>query len=275
MYNYESYEDSAAILREKLHDFKPEILLITGSGLGELAEDLSEPTCVPYVDIPRMRKSTAPGHEGRFAAGSLGGKRVLMMQGRLHMYEGYTDEEVAFPVRLAYLLGARSLIVTNVSGGVNLQYRIGDLVMLTDLIKFAAPDPLIGPNIAEFGPRFPEMTHVFSAEYRTLAQDIARSQSLELKEGVYFYTTGPQFETPAEIRAIRILGGDLAGMSTAPECLAAVHCGMRILGISLVVNMAAGILDMPFSKQEVSEAVFAGKARLSRLITQFVESVTV
>ena len=185
----------------------------------------------------------------------------MIMQGRFHVYEGYTAEEVAYPVRVAKLLGVQILIATNAVGGINLEYKVGDLVALNDFIKLSFPNPLIGKNIPEFGPRFKDMSHVFDRDFLRLVKEIAREQGITLREGVYFYATGPQYETPAEIRAFRTLGGDVVGMSTVHECICAAHSGMKILGISLVTNMAAGVLDKPLTEEEVIMEAEAAKDR--------------
>jgi len=271
MFTYQDYTESADYIKSRLRGFSPAYLLILGSGLGALAEQAQNPIYIPYGEIPHFKTSTAPGHAGRFVCGGLGGRPVMIMQGRMHIYEGYTAEEAAYPVRVAKLLGAHTLIATNAAGGVNLEYRAGDLVALNDFVKLSFPNPLIGKNIPEFGPRFPDMTYVFDRDYLKLIKKIAAEQGLTLREGVYFYATGPQYETPAEIRAFRLLGADLVGMSTAPECICAAHAGMRILGISLVTNMAAGVLDKPLSETEVIEAANAAADRFSRLLLTFLQ----
>ena len=273
MLNINDYLEGAARLRERLSGFEPEILIILGSGLGSLGERLSSPIVIPYGEIPHMKHSTAPGHSGKFLAGVLGGRRVLMMQGRLHFYEGWTADDIVFPIRTARLIGIDKLIVTNAAGGINEGYKPGELMLISDLIKLNAVSPLIGPNIDEFGPRFPDMTHVFDREFMESFRRVAASHGESVHEGVYYYCTGPQYETPAEIRAMRILGADAVGMSTAPECIAARHCGMRILGITLITNMAAGILDKPLSCEEVIEAGSAASERLSAYVTEFLEVI--
>lgn len=271
MLTYNDYADSAKALCRKLGEFCPEVLIILGSGLGNLGDRLKDPIAVPYSEVPRMKYSTAPGHKGRFLAGVLGGKNVLMMQGRLHFYEGWAAEDAVFPIRLAKLMGVEKLIVTNAAGGINTEYKPGELMLISDFIKLNAVNPLIGPNIDEFGPRFPDMSKVFDREYMDLFRSVAEAHGERVHEGVYFYCTGPQYETPAEIRAMRILGADAVGMSTVPECIAARHCGMRILGITLVTNMAAGILDKPLSGEEVIEAGAAASERLSAYVTEVLE----
>lgn len=273
MLKFDDYSKGAAALSEKLGGFRPEVLIILGSGLGNLGDRLKEPIVIPYSEIPHMRYSTAPGHKGRFLAGVLGGKNVLLMQGRLHFYEGWAAEDAAFPVRIAKLIGIEKMIVTNAAGGVNTDYRPGELMLISDFIKLNWVNPLIGPNIDEFGPRFPDMSKVFDREYMARFREVAVSHGENIHEGVYFYCTGPQYETPAEIRAMRILGADAVGMSTVPECIVARHCGMRILGITLVTNMAAGILDKPLSGEEVIEAGNAASERLSSYVEEFLERI--
>ena len=271
MFQFKDYADSADYIRGRLGGFSPAYLLILGSGLGVLAERIQNPIYIPYNEIPHFRASTAPSHAGRFVCGELGGKPVMAMQGRLHIYEGYTAEEAAYPVRAAKLLGVQTLIVTNAAGGINTGYQVGDLVALNDFIKFSFPNPLLGANIPEFGPRFQDMSRVFDRDYIKLVKQIAEEQGITLREGVYFYATGPQYETPAEIRAFRILGGDVVGMSTVPECMCAVHAGMKVLGISLVTNMAAGVLDQPLSEEEVIREGEAAQDRFSRLLLAFLQ----
>ena len=273
MFTIDQYQQSAEYLRSRLDGFAPELLLILGSGLGGLAEQVERPLYIPYGDVPYFKKSTAMGHAGRFVAGMLGGKRALLMQGRLHVYEGHTMEEVAYPVRVAKLLGIETLVVTNAAGGVNLELKGGKLMLIRDYIKFTLDNPLMGPNLPEFGPRFPDMTYVFDRDLRETFKAVAAAQGESVAEGVYFYMTGPQYETPAEIRAIRALGGDAVGMSTVPEVIAANHCGMKILGVSLVTNMAAGVLDQPLSGQEVIEAANAASARFEKLMIAFLEAL--
>jgi len=271
MFQFQDYDESADYIKKRLNGFSPAYLLILGSGLGVLAERVGDPVYIPYSEIPHFRTSTAPSHVGRFVCGELGGKPVMVMQGRLHVYEGYTAEEVVYPVRVAKLLGVQSLIATNAAGGINVGYQVGDLVALNDFIRLSFPNPLIGKNIPEFGPRFQDMTHVFDRDYLELIKKIAAEQNIALREGVYFYASGPQYETPAEIRAFRLLGGDVVGMSTVHECICAAHASMRILGISLVTNMAAGVLDQPLTETEVIEEAQRAQDRFSRLLLTFLQ----
>jgi len=246
MLEYSAYQEAAQCLKDKLGDFVPEVLVILGTGVGYLADEVENPIIVPYKEVPHQRVSTAHSHKGNFVFGKLSGKNVMVMQGRIHIYEGYTPDEVTFPVRVAKLMGCHTMIVTNAAGAVNYNYRPGDIMLIADQIRLFDPDPLIGPNIPEFGGRFCDMTDVYTASLRTMAMETASEMGLQLKEGVYFYFTGPQFETPAEIRACRILGGDAVGMSTVPEAIAAAHCGMKILGFSLMVNMASGMVKTAY-----------------------------
>lgn len=273
MFTIAQYRESADYIQKALGGFSPEVLLILGSGLGGLAERVQSPVYIPYGEIPYFKESTAIGHAGRFVAGLVGGKRALLMQGRLHAYEGHTMEEVAYPVRVARLLGVGTLIVTNAAGGVNLELAGGKLMMIKDYIKFSLGNPLMGPNLEEFGPRFPDMSYVFDQSLRDTFRQVAAGLGEDVAEGVYFYMTGPQYETPAEIRAIRILGGDAVGMSTVPEVIAANHCGMRILGISLVTNMAAGVVDEPLSGPAVVAAANAVGEKFQKLMVAFLEAL--
>ena len=273
MFTIEEYRASAKVLEDKLGSVMPEILIILGSGLGDLGEYVENPIIIEYREIPNMGVSTAIGHKGRFIAGQLGGKNVLLMQGRLHFYEGWSAEQVVFPVRLARLIGIEKLIVTNAAGGINTAFNCGDLMLINDFIKLNGMNPLIGPNIDEFGVRFPDMSKVFDREFMQIFRDIAKENGETVREVVYFYCTGPQYETPAEIRAMRMLGADAVGMSTVPECIAARHCGMRILGITLVTNMAAGILDKPLDGNEVIAAGKAAGARFCKYVIEFLRRV--
>lgn len=266
MLTYEQYQESAQYIRQQIGQFRPEILLTLGSGLGFLADEAKDPIFVPYGQIPYFKTSTAPDHAGRFVFGRLAGRRVMIMQGRLHLYEGYDAQQVSYPVRVARLLGVETLVVTNACGAVNTAYRVGDVMLIADHIRLFDPDPLIGPNLDEFGPRFCDMTYAYDPALRQIAREEATRLDMPLREGVYFYFTGPQFETPAEIRAARLLGGDTVGMSTVPEVICANHCGMKVLGFSLVTNMAAGILDQRLDGLDVLEAADKAKDGFSALI---------
>ena len=266
---FEQVQEAAAYVRERIGE-EPRIGIILGSGLGGIAEVIEDKHVIPYGDIPHFVCSTAPGHKGQFVAGRFGGKPVICMQGRLHFYEGHALSDIIFPVRVMKLLGVRSLIVTNAAGGVNTNFQVGDLMLIEDHINFMGTNPLIGPNDAEFGPRFCDMSYTYTPSLRRAAEEAAKKLGISLRRGVYLGCTGPSYETPAEIRAFRTLGADAVGMSTVPEAIAASHCGLKVLAFSLITNMAAGILDQPLSEEEVIEIGSRRGAELQRLITQIV-----
>ncbi|MCD8007558.1 MAG: purine-nucleoside phosphorylase [Clostridiales bacterium] len=265
-FTFADYQTSADYLRRQLGGFVPKVAMVLGSGLGYLAEKVEDPIAVPFYAIPYFRRSTAPGHAGRLVFGRLDGQNVAVMQGRFHHYEGYSFEEVTFPIRVLRLLGAETLIVTNAAGCVNESWEAGDLMLIGDHIKLTLDSPLCGPNLPEFGPRFPDGTYDYTPALRKLAHEVAQEQGIPMREGVYLYLPGPQYETPAEIRAARILGADAVGMSTVPEVIVARHCGMQVLGVTLLTNMAAGILDQPLTEEEVLTAAQEGKEKFSGLV---------
>jgi len=265
-YSIEQYEASARAVRERLGGFVPKVAMVLGSGLGYLGDEVEHPIAIDYKDIPNFKVSTAPGHKGRLVFGALEGKDVAVMQGRMHHYEGYSYEEVSYAVRVLRLLGCDTLIVTNAAGCVNTDWKAGDLMLITDQIKMFSESPLRGENLPQFGTRFPDASHLYTPRLQELARETAKERGIPLREGVYFYCYGPQYETPAEIRAVRALGGDAVGMSTAPEVIVAGHCGMEVLGFTLLSNMAAGILDQPLSEQEVLDAAEAAREKFSGLV---------
>lgn len=265
-FSMEHYLQSANYLKNQLNGFVPKIAMVLGSGLGYLGDQVEQPIYVDYQNIPHFKSSTAPGHKGRLVFGLLEGQHVAVMQGRMHHYEGYSYEEVTYAIRVLRLLGCDTLIVTNAAGCINTQWQAGDLMLITDHIKMFSESPLRGENLPEFGTRFPDASQLYTPKLRTLALEAAQKLNISLREGVYFYCYGPQYETPAEIRAARLLGGDAVGMSTAPEVIVAGHCGMQVLGITLLSNMAAGILDQPLSEQEVLDAAETAKETFSSLI---------
>ena len=248
----ERIERAADYIRERLGE--AEIGIVLGSGLGSYAETLKDARFVACKDIPDYPVSTAPGHTGRWWAGKLGGKRVYMLQGRVHYYEGYALEDVTLYVRMMKLLGVRTLILTNAAGCVNTAWQAGDLMLLTDCINYAGINPLRGENLDEMGPRFPDMSEAYSRRLASVCVAQAEKLGITLRQGVYMWFAGPSYETPAEIRMARIVGADAVGMSTVPETIVARHCGIDVLGISCLTNMAAGILDQPLSHAEVTEA---------------------
>ncbi len=253
--------------------FAPEYGIILGSGLGGLADELESPIFVNYNDLPGFPVSTAPGHMGRFVFGTLAGHRVVCMQGRLHYYEGHPMSSLALPVRVMQQLGIRALIVTNACGGVNLDFEVGDLMLIEDHINFMGTNPLIGPNADEFGPRFFDMSTVYNKTLREIARKAAASLSVPLRQGIYLGYTGPNYETPAEIRAFRTLGVDAVGMSTVPEVLAAAHCGLPVLAISLITNMAAGITEKRLDGDHVIEIANSRALVLRSLVKQIVADI--
>ena len=232
---------------------RPQIALVLGSGLGAFADELTGAVRIPYEKIPGFTRSTAVGHAGRLVIGESGNIVVAAMQGRVHFYEGYSAREVTFPMRVFGRLGVRAAILTNAAGGINLEYKQGGLVVIRDHINLQGTNPLIGPNDERFGPRFPDMTQAYWPSYRKIAVLEAKNLGIEVQEGVYAALSGPSYETPAEIRYLRTIGADLVGMSTVPEVIVARHMSMRVLGISCVTNMAAGILDRPLDHAEVIE----------------------
>jgi len=230
---------------------RPKIALVLGSGLGSFADELTDAVRIPYEKIPNFPRSTAVGHAGRLVIGKVEGIAVAAMQGRVHLYEGYSAREVAFAMRVFARLGIRSAVLTNAAGGINLQFTQGALVVMRDHINLQGANPLVGPNDERFGPRFPDMTQAYSHSYREIALEEAKRIGIDVHEGVYAALLGPSYETPAEIRYLRTIGADLVGMSTVPEVIAARHMGIRVLGISCVTNMASGIVDRPLDHAEV------------------------
>lgn len=266
MLSFSCYQESAAAIREKIGDFQPQVLLILGSGLGFLGDEVENPVIIDYEKIPHFKVSTAPDHQGRLVLGKLSGVDVMVMQGRMHYYEGYTTEEVSYPVRVAKLLGVHTMIVTNAAGAINTNYQVGDVMLIEDHIRIMGESPLRGENLPQFGLRFCDMTETYDPDLRIMALEKATALGLRVQQGVYFYFPGPQFETPAEIRMARAMGGDAAGMSTVYEATVANHCGIRTLGISLMTNMAAGILKQKLSGEEVNEAAARARDSFSTLV---------
>jgi purine-nucleoside phosphorylase len=249
---YARAERAAKFIRARTR-LRPRIALVLGSGLGAFADGMAQAARVDYAKIPHFPRSTAVGHAGRLVIGDVGAIPTAVMQGRVHFYEGYSQQEVIFPMRVLARLGVRAVILTNAAGGINRDYNQGCLVVLRDHINFQGTNPLIGPNDSRFGVRFPDMSRVYEPSYRKIALEEAARLGLGTFEGVYVAMSGPSYETPAEIRALRTIGADLVGMSTVPEAIAASHLGIRVLGISCVTNMAAGILDQPITTEEVIE----------------------
>jgi len=234
--------------REDMH-----VALVLGSGLGAFADDLEDAEAIPYDEVPGFARSTVEGHSGRLVLGRVAGREVAVMQGRFHFYEGYALEEVTFPVRVLALCGVKSLVLTNAAGGLNNSLKQGALMLISDHLNLMGANPLRGPNDERFGPRFPDMTEVYDRAYQEIAISEAHALGTELRRGVYAALSGPTYETPAEIRMLRALGADAVGMSTVPEAIVARHAGLKVLGISCITNMAAGVLDRPIDHAEVIE----------------------
>jgi purine-nucleoside phosphorylase len=259
-------------LRSKLPQ-EPEIAIVLGSGLGPFADAVENPTVIPYEDIPEWPSSTAVGHAGKLVFGTISGRNVAVMSGRAHYYEGHSIDKCVLGVRVLAKLGARKVILTNAAGGIKLSYARGALVLITDHINLQGTNPLLGPNDDELGPRFPDMTFAYSPRLRELAKETARKLGTHLDQGVYACLSGPTYETPAEIRYLRIIGADLVGMSTVPECIALNHMGAEVLGISCVTNMAAGITNEKINHEEVLETGREVRDRFIRLITAMLPKV--
>ena len=267
---YEDVANTAEFLRGRTAH-RPETCIILGSGLDALMDKVRDADHIPYAEIPGFPVSSVAGHAARMIFGTLGGREVALMCGRFHFYEGHSMKQVAFPLFVLHEMGAQTLIVTNACGGINESFTPGDLMLITDQIKPFLESPLRGENLPEFGPRFPDCSSLYTPALRDLARKQARRLDLDLKEGVYIYFPGPQYETPAEVRMARLLGGDAVGMSTAPEVIIAGHCGMKVLGLTLVSNMAAGVLPQPLSEEEVLEAAAAARDRFSGLLLACLE----
>ena len=264
--------ESAAYLKSIL-PFAPEIGLVLGAGLGPLAEELADAVHIPYGDIPHFRTSTAPDHAGRLVCGTLAGRRVLCMQGRLHGYEGWAPDEIAYPVYVMKALGVRALVLTNASGGINTSFSVGDFMLIEDHINMTGKSPLTGPNDNALGTRFPDMTFAYAPALREKAQEAAQVCGIELRRGVYCGVNGPQYETPAEIRMFRTLGADAVGMSTVFEVIAAAHCGLPVAAVAMITNMAAGVLMQPLSGAEVNEIAARRGPEFRRFITNLVGEI--
>jgi purine-nucleoside phosphorylase len=269
---YDQVAEAAAFLKARLGSLAPRVGIVLGSGLGAVADAVDDPVIVPYAEIPHFPQSTVEGHSGRIVAGLLGDAPVVILQGRVHFYEGYSPLEVTFPMRVLGALGVRAVVLTNAAGGIQAGLRVGGLVVLTDHINQMGWNPLNGPNEPRFGfrpgtgLRFFDMTEAYSKKLRTLAKEAARDEGFVLEEGVYLATAGPSFETPAEIRAFRALGATLVGMSTVPETIVARHMGIEVLGISCVTTLAAGLGATPLSHQEVNETGRWVESRLAGLL---------
>jgi len=254
-------------------DIKPEIGLILGSGLGVMANEIEDPVYINYSDLPSFPVSTVKGHRGRFVIGSLDGKNIIAMQGRFHYYEGYTMQDIVLPVRIMSLLGVKKLIVTNAAGGINLNYKAGRFMLITDHINLMGDNPLRGKNIDEFGPRFPDMTEAYNKDLISVAEKVAADKGIIVNKGIYAGLGGPNYETPAEIRYLRNCGADAVGMSTIPEVIVANHMSMKVLGISCITNMAAGVLPEPLNHEEVMKIAEKVKPKFAVLIKGILKEI--
>lgn len=257
----------------KITDFEPEIAIVLGSGLGELANKIDVVATIPYCEITDMPQSTAPGHKGQFVFGYIGDRKVVLMQGRVHLYEGYTPQEIIMPIRLMKQMGASKLILTNASGGINKKFNAGDFMLIDDHISMFVDSPLIGKNDENIGVRFPDMSNAYDKELKSIIKKVAMNNNIELKQGVYVQLKGPQFESPAEIKALAIIGADAVGMSTVIESIAANHCGMKVCGISLITNLACGILDKPLTSEEVTDTANKVAPNFEKLIKEIVKAI--
>jgi purine-nucleoside phosphorylase len=269
---YERAEHANRIIRSRI-TVEPRIAVVLGSGLGGFADDFDEAIAIPYEDIPGFVRSTAQGHAGRLVIGKIDSVPVLAMQGRVHYYEGYSLEEVTFPVRTFGLLGIKTLILTNAAGGINVQLTQGALMVITDHLNLMGVNPLRGPNDERFGPRFPDMSTVYSPELQELVVEEAKAINLEVRRGIYGALSGPSYETPAEIHLLRGLGADAVGMSTVPEAIVARHMGLEVLGISCITNMAAGISDEPINHEEVMATGDRVRATFTELLQRVIGAI--
>ncbi|CDO01977.1 Purine nucleoside phosphorylase 1 [Oceanobacillus picturae] len=272
MMNQMELKEATAFIQDKL-EVKPTLGLILGSGLGVLGEEIENPVNIPYEEIPHFPVSTVSGHKGQLVVGTLEGKQVIAMQGRFHYYEGYSMTQVTFPVRVMKQLGIEAVIVTNAAGGVNETYNPGDLMIISDHFNNMGDNPLIGKNDDSLGGRFPDMSQVYDREFIKCALASANELGLSVREGVYAGNTGPSYETPAEVKMLRTIGADAVGMSTVPEVIVAGHAGLRVLGISCISNMAAGILDQPLTHTEVIETTEKVREDFLRFVKLIVQTL--
>lgn len=272
MHTLESINKAKEYVMSKT-DHKPKIGIILGSGLGSLTEEMNNADVIPYDDIPHFSKSDAEGHANQLVIGELEGKKVVAMKGRYHYYEGHSLDEVTFPVRVMQALGAENLIITNSCGAVNTDFNPGELMLITDHINLVGTNPLIGKNNDDLGTRFPDVSEVYNKDLRNIAKNTAKENNITLREGVYGWWSGPVYETPAEIRMIRTLGGDAIGMSTVPEATVAIHGGLKVLGISCLTNMACGILDEPLSHDEVIAVAAQSRSKFVHLVKNVIKNI--
>lgn len=264
---------AAEYISEKV-SIRPTIGLVLGSGLGGYADTLEDAIRISYSEIPNFPVPTIPGHTGALVFGKKCGQEVVVLQGRIHYYEGLPQQEITLPIRVLAALGVKTVVLTNACGGVNLDFKPGDLMLISDHINYSGANPLIGPNMDEFGPRFPDMSDLYTASLRTAIKEKAQENGISLREGVYAMYSGPNYETPAEIRMFRILGADTVGMSTVPEALVAGHCGMQVVGVSCITNMAAGVLPVKLSHEEVTETANRARDVFQKLIDVILTTIS-
>lgn len=269
---FDKIAKTAQFIHER-HGKNIQIGIILGSGLGNFVERIQNPNIIPYCEIPGFHETTVEGHEGRLLLGEIEGKNIAVLQGRIHAYEGYPMEQIVFPTRVLSALGVEQLILTNAAGGVNLEFNPGDLVKIEDHINMMGQNPLIGPNNSEFGPRFPDMTNPYNETLRNLADETAREYGFEIKSGVYAAVLGPTYETKAEVKMIRTLGADMVGMSTVPECIAAHHLGVQVMGLSCITNMAAGVENKELKHEEIKVEAKKVMDKFSNLLCGIIKRV--
>lgn len=269
---FENYKKATDYIRSKIATFSPKLAIVLGSGLGVLKEDFENLITIKYEDIPFFPVSTVSGHAGELLIGTINDVPVIAMNGRFHYYEGYDLEEVTFPIRVFRLLGITDLLLTNASGGINLNFQVGDFMVINDQLSFFAESTLRGKNIDEFGVRFPDMSQIYDKEYSEKLFEIINKHTSRAQAGVYAYMKGPSFETPAEIRALRTLGADAVGMSTVPEAIVAKHCGMKVAGVSCITNMASGI-SSELSHEEVNETADKVKYTFKNIVKDYIQSI--
>ncbi|MDO5556085.1 MAG: purine-nucleoside phosphorylase [Clostridia bacterium] len=273
MFNYEQYKESADYIKNKIGELKPKTAIILGSGLGVLSDEFEEKIIIKYKEIPNFPISTVEGHAGELIIGKLNGTQIIAMNGRIHYYEGYDLKEVTFPIRVFKLLGIEKLIITNAAGGINTNFEEGDFMVINDYLSFFAESALRGTNLKEFGERFTDMSKTFDKTLSAKLKEIIKKHIGRVQEGVYAYMKGPTFETPAEIRALRVLGADAVGLSTVPEAIIAHHCNIKTVAVSCVTNMAAGVLDEILSYDDVKQTAERVKIKFKEIIKEYVKVI--
>ena len=273
MFKYEDYVKSASYSKEKIGERKPKIAIILGSGLGSLADDIVDKIVIPYKEIPNFPVSTVAGHKGELIFGKLEGISIIAMNGRFHYYEGYDLKDVTYPIRIFKLLGVETLILTNAAGGINETFKKGDLMIINDQLSFFAESVLRGPNMDMFGERFIDMSTTYDKDYIKILKEIMINITGDYHEGVYAYMKGPTYETPAEIRALRVLGADAVGMSTVPEAVVAHHSGIKCAGITCITNMAAGVTNEILSHDDVKETALKAEQNFKKVIKEFIKKI--